>query len=86
MAPFVENENNEDAAEQAIRDHLALYIEHEYTEEMYREHAGDIFALLHNRYVIEHPEIAVRRLNTYRAVIVEYVHQIPLFEIEGFGM
>lgn len=86
MAPFVENENNRNALEDAIQAHLALYVEHEYTEEMYRDHAVDIFALLHNHYAIEIPEVAVRRLNSYRAVIVEYVHQIPLFEIEGFGM
>jgi hypothetical protein len=86
MAPFEQNDNNRNALEDAIQAHLALYVEHEYTEEMYRDHATDIFQLLHNHYVIQDPQVAVRRLNSYRAVIAEYAHQIPLFEIEGFGM
>ena len=89
MAPFVENQNNnrvELDLERAIQQHLALYVEHDYTEEMYREHAADIFDLLLNNYPIENPEVLFRRLNSWREVIVVYAHQIPLFELEGFGI
>ena len=88
MAPLQENENNrvELDLERAIQQHLALYVEHDYTEEMYREHAADIFDLLLNNYPIENPEVLFRRLNSWREVIVVYAHQIPLFELEGFGI
>lgn len=87
MAPLVaQNEVNGNVLEQAIQAHLALYIEHEYTEEMYREHAEDIFDVLQNRYPIVNPQVVFRRVNSWRNVIVEYAHQIPLFELEGFGM
>jgi hypothetical protein len=88
MAPFVENQNEDNgiALERAIQEHLALYVEHEYTEEMYREHATDIFDLLQNHYPIGDPQVVFRRVNSWRNVIVEYAHQIPLFELEGFGV
>ena len=90
MAPLVENQNqnqhDEMALERAIQQHLALYIEHDYTEEMYMEHAADIFDLLQNLYPIENPQVLFMRLNSWREVIVVYAHQIPLFELEGFGM
>lgn len=89
MAPRQENQNVnrvELGLNEAIQRQLALYVEHEYTEEMYREHAGDIFDLLQNHYPIEDPEVLFRRVNSWRDVIVIYAHQIPLFELEGFGM
>ena len=90
MAPLVENQNqnqdNGDALEQAIQAHLALYVESEYTEEMYRDLATDIFDLLQNHYPIGNVQVVFRRVNSWRNVIVEYAHQIPLFELEGFGI
>ncbi len=89
MAPLQENENNNRVQvdfDLAIQQHLALYVEHEYTEEMYMDHAADIFDLLQNNYPIENPQVLFRRLNSWREVIVVYAHQIPLFELEGFGV
>jgi len=89
MAPLQENENNNRVQvdfDLAIQQHLALYVEHEYTEEMYMDHAADIFDLLQNNYPIENPQVLFRRVNSWREVIVVYAHQIPLFELEGFGV
>ena len=88
MAPLQENENNrvELDLERAIQQHLALYVENDYTEEMYMEHAAEIFYLLENLYPIENHQVLFRRLNSWREVIVVYAHQIPLFELEGFGI
>jgi hypothetical protein len=88
MAPFEENQNQDNgmALEEAIQAHLAQYVENDYTEDMYREHATDIFDLLQNHYAIGNPQVVFRRVNSWRNVIVEYAHQIPLFELEGFGI
>jgi hypothetical protein len=89
MAPLPDNENNENnemELEPAIRAHLAEYVEHEYTEEMYREHANDIFDLLQNRYRIQNPQVVFMRVNSWINVIIEYHRQVPLFELQGFGM
>jgi len=95
MAPHQENQNMGNQArnqrrnlrnEQAVQQHLQLYIDHGYTEEMYREHAGDVYEVLENLYPIEDPEVLFGRLNSYREVIVEYARIVPLFELEAFGM
>ena len=84
MAPFQENVNVNN--EQAIREYLHMYVQHDYTEQMYREQSLEIFRVLNRIYAIEHPEIAARVLNSYRAVIAVYARVVPLFELEGFGM
>ena len=82
MAPLEQNVNNE----QAIQDYIQMYVQHDYTEEMYRDQSLEIFRVLNRIYAIEHPEIAIRVLNSYRAVIGVYARIIPLFELEGFGL
>ena len=82
MAPLEQNVNNE----QAIQDYLQMYVQHDYTEQMYRDQSLEIFRVLNRMYAIEHPEIAARVLNSYRAVIGVYARIIPLFELEGFGL
>jgi hypothetical protein len=86
MAPSVENNNDAMAQEMAIQAHLALYVQEAYTEEMYREHVTEIFDLLQNNYPIQNPQVVLRRVNSWRNVLAEYAHQIPLFEIEAFGI
>lgn len=91
MAPHQENQNNgnerrNNGNEEAILGYLQDYIDSEYTEEMYRAQAGDIYEVLENLYPIENPEVLFRRLNSYREVIVAYAHQVPLFELEAFGI
>jgi len=84
MAPLEQNVNVNN--EQAIQDYIQMYVQHDYTEEMYRDQSLEIFRVLNRMYAIEHPEIAARVLNSYRAVIGVYARIIPLFELEGFGL
>jgi hypothetical protein len=79
------NQLNNHNQNQQIRDFLQQYIDVGYTEEMYREHTEEIFEVIRNTYQIESPTVLANRLNSYRAVLVTYANNVPLFELEAFG-
>jgi len=89
MAPRQELNNQvqvQPQAPQNVRDYLQEYINAGYTEEMYRRQTGEIFRILVNHYEIENPDVLVNRLNSYRNVLIAYSNNIPLFELQAFGI
>jgi hypothetical protein len=80
------NQLNNQNQNQQIRNFLQEYIDIGYTEEMYREQTQDMFEVLRNTYQIESPNVLANRLNSYRAVLVTYANNVPLFELEAFGL
>ena len=80
------NNHNQVNNQQQIQQFLQQYIDVGYTEERYRQHTEDIFEVLRNIYQIESPAVLVNGLNSYRAVLVRYANDIPLFELEAFGL
>jgi hypothetical protein len=83
MAPRQEPNNR---ARQNVQDYLQEYINVGYTEEMYRRQTAEIFRVLVHHYEIENPDVLVNRLNSYRNVLIAYSNNIPLFELQAFGI
>jgi len=80
------NNHNQVNNQQQIQEFLQLYIDVGYTEERYRGQTQEMFQVLRNMYQIESPAILVNRLNSYRAVLARYANDVPLFELEAFGL
>ena len=89
MAPLeIPRNNNQVVIDQRILDLLQIYQDAGYTEEMYQGLTESIFETLANHYDILEPQELIRlgRANLFRDVIRLYAEQVPLFEIEAFGV
>ena len=89
MAPRQEPNNQAQVQPQGpqnVQDYLQQYINAGYTQEMYRRQTVQIFRVLVHHYEIENPDVLVNRLNSYRNVLIAYSNNIPLFELQGFGI
>ncbi len=89
MAPRQELNNQPQVQPQGpqnVQQYLQQYINAGYTEDMYRLQTGQIFRILVNHYDIQNPDVLVNRLNNYRNVLIAYSNNIPLFELQAFGI
>ena len=85
MAPRINDDNYRgNEVERYIQD----YTRNNYTEEMYRDQTITMYDTLRNHYHIQHPNnlIQLNNINSYRNVLILYTSQIPLFELEVFGI
>jgi len=85
MAPRLNDDNYRG---NDIERYIQEYTLNNYTEEMYRDQTIDMYDTLSNIYHIQHPNnlIQLNNINSYRNVLILYTRQVPLFELEAFGI
>jgi hypothetical protein len=85
MAPRLNDDNYRG---NNVERYIQEYTLNNYTEEMYRDQTIDMYDTLRNIYHIQHPNnlIQLDNINSYRNVLILYTRQVPLFELEAFGI